>query len=347
MKAIVKTTPTDGFEYITDYSERPVVDGEVRIAVAAASPCGTDRELVRYSATAKAFGLELPVVLGHEVAGTVIEVGPGVETLRLGDRVALESHIACRNCYHCRIGQGHNCLNMALLGLHVDGGFAERLVVTEHACYALPDNVPTETGALFESAGVAVHAMLRSQVTLAGRSVIIAGAGPIGLALVQLAHLSGARRVVAIEPNDFRRGIAESFGAVALESDQAAVEWCLTDAADRHGFDVGFDCTGAPGALDIILQSLRREATAVCIGVPRQPFALDITRYVIKHGITLKGSFGRSLWETWDVLGSLVSQGRLDLNSLVTHRMGLSKFQEALDLQGSDAGKVLLIPGID
>ncbi|RZL76824.1 MAG: L-threonine 3-dehydrogenase [Rhodococcus sp. (in: high G+C Gram-positive bacteria)] len=347
MRAIFKTRPEEGFEYNTDQPERPVTRGEVRIAVAAASPCGTDRELVRYSATAKAFGLELPVVLGHEVAGTVIEVGPGVETLRLGDRVALESHIACRNCYHCRTGQGHNCLNMKLLGLHVDGGFAERLVVTEHACYVLPGDVPTETGALFESAGVAVHAMLRSEVHLAGRSVIIAGAGPIGLALVQLAHASGARRVVVIEPNDFRRGIAGTFGGVALEPGPAAVDWCLNDAADRHGFDVGFDCTGAPGALDLVLQSLRREATAVCIGVPRQPFSLDITRYLIKHGITLKGSFGRSLWETWDVLGALVSQGRLDLNSLVTHRMGLSKFQEALDLQGGDAGKVLLLPSID
>lgn len=346
MKAIVKTKPEDGFEYVTDHPERPVGPGQVRIQVAAASPCGTDRELVRYGPAAEAFGLNLPVVLGHEVSGTVVEVGPGVETLRVDDRVALESHIACRNCYQCRLGQGHNCLNMALLGLHVDGGFAESVVVSEYACYPLPDDVATEIGALFESAGVAVHAALRSQVNLTGRSVLIAGAGPIGLALVQLANASGARRVVVIEPNSFRRNVAEKFGAVPLDADEGAVDWCLSDASDRGGFDVGFDCTGAAGALDIILKSLRREATVVCVGVPRAPFALDITRFVIKHGITIRGSFGRSLWQTWDVLGSLVSRGSLDLEALVTHRMGLLDFQKALDLQGGDAGKVLLLPSM-
>jgi len=346
MKAVVKSKPEAGFDYVADHPERPVGPGEVRVQVAAASLCGTDRELVRYGAAAEAFGLALPMVLGHEVSGTVVEVGPGVQRLRIGDRVALESHITCRNCYHCRVGEGHNCLHMALLGLHVDGGFAERVVIPEHACFTLPDDIATETGALFESAGVAVHAALRSQATLAGRSVIIAGAGPIGLALVQLAGTSGARRTVVVEPNPFRRTIAESFGAIALDADEGAVDWCLGDAADRGGFDVGFDCTGAPGALDIVLRSLRREATAVCVGVPEQPFALDVIRYLIKHGITLKGSFGRSLWQTWDVLGALVSRGRLDLAGLVTHRMGLSGFQDALDLQGGDSGKVLLVPSI-
>jgi threonine 3-dehydrogenase len=233
---------------------------------------------------------------------------------------------------------------MLLLGLHLDGGFAERVVVPENACYALPDDVATETGALFESAGVAVHATLRSRTNLAGRSVLIAGAGPIGLALVQLANASGARRVVVVEPNPFRRGVAETFGAVALDADDGAVDWCLTDAGDRGGFDIGFDCTGAPGALDIVLKSLRREATAVCVGVPKAPFALDITRFVNKQWITVTGSFGRSLWQTWDVLASLVSRGRLDLDALITHRMGLQDFQQALDLQGGDAGKVLLVP---
>ncbi|MEU0469377.1 zinc-binding dehydrogenase [Amycolatopsis thermoflava] len=344
MRAIVKTKPEAGFEFVTDHPERGIAAGEVRIEVAAASPCGTDRELVGYTAAAEAFGLDLPVVLGHEVAGTVVETGPGVRTLRIGDRVALESHIACRTCYHCRLGEGHNCLNMALLGLHVDGGFAERMVAPEHACFRLPDEVPVETGALFESAGVAVHATLRGGMNLAGRSVVIAGAGPIGLALVQIANASGARRVAVIEPNTFRRGFAESFGAIGLDANAAAAEWCSADAADRQGFDIGFDCTGAPGALDLVLQSLRREATAVCVGVPKQPFSLDVTRFLIKQGITLKGSFGRSLWQTWDILSALVSRGRLDLGALVTHRLDLTDFQEAIDLQSGDAGKVLLIP---
>ncbi|MBA8824090.1 threonine 3-dehydrogenase [Saccharopolyspora lacisalsi] len=344
MQAIVKTAPGPGFDYTGAHPDRPVERGEVRIEVAAASLCGTDRELVRHSPAAEALGLSFPVVLGHEVAGTVVEAGPSVETLQLGDRVALESHLACRTCYHCRRGQGHNCVNMALLGLHVHGGFAERLVVSEHSCFTLPGDVATETGALFEPAGVAVHALLRSEVNLAGHSVLIAGAGPVGLALAQLANSSAARRTVVVEPNAFRRSMAESFGAVALDADENAVDWCLADADDRCGFDVGFDCAGSADALEIVLRSLRREATAVCVGVPKQSHALDITRYLIKHGITLKGSFGRSLWQTWDVLAALASRRQLDLDSLVTHRVGLSGFQDALDLQAGDAGKVLLIP---
>ena len=346
MRAIVKQTPTVGFDYRTDIDEPALEAHQVRVEVAAASICGTDRELVSYTAAAEAFGLNFPVILGHEFSGTVIETGSGLTALRVGDRVALESHIACGHCYHCRVGQGHNCLNMQLLGLHVDGGFAERAVVVEQACYTLPDDVPLEVGALFESAGVAMHALLRSGHTLAGESMVVAGGGPIGLVLAQLGQALGARQVVVMEPNPFRRAMAEKLGAVALDPGDDVDGWCRRAAADRGGFDIGFDCTGAPGALDVVLQSLRREATGVCVGIPHAPFSLDITRYVIKHGLTLKGSFGRSLWATWDRLAALVSAGRLDLGRLISHRLALADFGEALALLEGDAAKVLLLPGL-
>ena len=346
MRAIVKQTPSVGFDYRTDVDDPPLEPHQVRVEVAAGAICGTDRELVNYTAAAQAFGLNFPVILGHEFSGTVIETGSDVTALRVGHRVALESHIACGHCYHCRVGQGHNCLNMLLLGLHVDGGFTERAVVVEQACYELPDEVSLEVGALFESAGVAMHALLRSGHTLAGESMIVAGGGPIGLVLAQLGQALGAREVVVMEPNPYRRVMAEELGAVALDPSDDVDAWCRAAAADRGGFDVGFDCTGAPGALDIVLQSLRREATAMCVGVPHAPFSLDITRYAIKQGLTLKGSFGRSLWATWDRLAALVSAERLDLGRLVSHRLALADFGEALALLEGDAAKVLLLPGL-
>jgi threonine 3-dehydrogenase len=342
--AIVKNGPVQGFVHVTDHPERAVGPGEVRIEVVAASPCGTDRELVAYTPAAVAFGLAFPVVMGHEVSGIVVETAPDVAALQVGERVALESHIACTTCFHCRTGQAHNCLEMILLGVHTDGGFAERVVVPQQACFRLPDGVPTETGALFESAGVAVHALQRSGVELPGASVLVAGGGPIGIVLTQLARAGGARRVAVVEPNPFRRAMAESFGAVGLEPGPPATEWCLRVAEDRGGFDVGFDCTGAPGAFDTILRSLRREATAMCVGVPNSPFSLDVTRHVIKQGLTIRGSFGRALWSTWNTLGALVASGRIDLDAVVTHRMGLEDFDRALELQTGDAGKVVLRP---
>ena len=346
MRAIVKQTPTAGFDYRTDLDDPALGDDQVRLEVAAASICGSDRELVNYTATAEAFGLRFPVVLGHEFAGTVLETGSAVRGLRVGDRVALESHIACGHCYHCRAGEGHNCLNLRLLGLHVDGGFAERAVVVERACYELPDEVSLEVGALFEPAGVAMHALLRSGHTLAEESMIVAGGGPIGLVLAQLGQALGARQVVVVEPNPFRRAMAERLGAVALDPGDDVDGWCRSAAADRGGFDVGFDCTGAPGALDVVLSSLRREATAMCVGIPHAPFSFDITTYAIKRGLTLKGSFGRSLWATWDRLAALVLAGRLDLGGLVSHRLALSDFGEALALLEGEAAKVLLLPGL-
>lgn len=331
MRAIVKSIPAVGFDYRDDVPDAELGSRQVRIEVAAASICGTDHELVSYTTAAQAFGLRLPVILGHEVAGTVVETGAAVTRIRPGDRVALESHIACGDCYHCRVGQGHNCLRMQLLGLHVDGGFAERTVVTEQACYMLPESVSLEVGALFEPAGVAIHSLLRSEHTLAGESVIVAGGGPIGLVVVQLAEALGARQVVVMEPNPLRRAMAERWGAVTFSPDDVD-SWCRESASDRGGFDIGFECSGAPAALEVVMRSLRREATVMCVGIPHAPVELDLTHYAIKQGLTIKGSFGRSLWATWDRLAALVSSERLDLESLITHRLSLADFGEALGL---------------
>ena len=346
MHAIVKTGPSAGFAHRTDVADAELGPGDVRIAVAAASICGTDRELVNYTPAAQAFGLNFPVVLGHEVSGVVIETGPTVSRVRTGDHVALESHIACGRCYQCSVGAAHNCLDMQLLGLHVSGGFAERTVVPETACFRLPEDVALETGALFESAGVAVHALQRSGHTLAGESVLIAGGGPIGLVVAQLGQVQGARDVVVVEPNPFRRALAEKLGATALSPTDDVAAHCHSRGADRGGFDLAFDCSGIPSAFDTLLRSLRREATVMCVGLSQTPFEIDTTRWAIKQGLTIKGSFGRALWSSWQLLASLVSAQRLDLDVLVTHRMPLASFGEALDLLDGDAGKVLLLPEV-
>jgi threonine 3-dehydrogenase len=216
MRAVVKAKPERGVEFVTAYAEPQVSAGKVKIQIAAASVCGTDRALYDYSPMAQAFNLKIPVVLGHECAGTVTEVGSGVESLKVGDKVALESHVACWDCYPCRTGDAHNCLNMELLGLHLDGGFAERLVVPAGACFRLPIDFPLEQGALLEPAGVAMHAIQRSKIDLSGADVVISGGGPVGLFIAAIAGAMGAANVVVVEPNAYRRGLIEAPGATAL-----------------------------------------------------------------------------------------------------------------------------------
>lgn len=226
MKAVVKTAPERGAEIRDDWPERDCGPGEIRVRVAAASVCGTDRELFEYTNSAKAFGLTFPVVLGHECAGTVVEVGEGIEQVTIGGHVALESHRPCGHCLECRTGNAHNCANLTILGMHFDGAFAESVVVPETICYPLPEAMELETAALLEPAGVAMHAVQRAAQTVPGQRVLISGSGPVGIVLTRLVTLMGAADVVVVEPNPYRRGLAEKYGATTLTPDDAVVELC-------------------------------------------------------------------------------------------------------------------------
>lgn len=346
MRAVVKARPEKGAEFVVAYDERRISAGEVRIHIAAASVCGTDRELYEYSPMAKAFNLNIPVILGHECAGTVIEVGPGVDSLTVGDRVALESHIACWDCYPCSTGNAHNCLNMKLLGLHVDGGFAERLVIPATACFKLHRDFPLEQAALLEPAGVAMHAIQRSRIELSGSDVVISGGGPVGLFIAAIARAMGAGNVVVVEPNAYRRGLIEELGAIPLAPLEDIIGTCRRLSGSKFGFDVAFEASGAPAALPPLLEAVRKEATIVAVGIPGRPIEVDVAAYLIKKGLTFTGSFGRALWGTWEKIAELVASGKLDLSKFITHRLPLSSLDEAIELLSQESCKVLLLPGL-
>ena len=191
MKAVVKNSAERGVEYVTDYQDPKPADGHVVIEVAAASLCGTDREVYEWTPSAQAFNLNLPVAIGHEGAGTIVEVGPGVTRLRVGDRVALESHLICGQCFPCRTGDAHTCERTRIIGMHIDGVFAEYMAAPQDICVKLPDNASLEVGSLLEAAGVAVHAIQRAGYAVAGRAVLVSGGGPVGLVVAYLAQLMG------------------------------------------------------------------------------------------------------------------------------------------------------------
>jgi threonine 3-dehydrogenase len=283
-------------------------------------------------------------VLGHEFAGTVIDVGAGVSTVRPGERVACETHVPCGHCFLCRNGNAHNCMNMRIVAMHLDGAFAERVAMPEHVCFALPDSLPTEIGALLEPAGVAWHAIQRCTKAVAGSTVLVSGCGPIGLFITQFAVFLGAVDIVAVEPNAYRRELVRTLGAHAFAPDEDVTGFIRSRFAERGGVDVGFEVSAAPTGLGLVLEGVRREGTVITVGHPAEPIRIDVARYINKKGVTLRGVFGRRIWDTWQDLAQLLASGKVDLSWMISHRLPLGELGPIIKLLGSEANKVVVLP---
>jgi len=346
MRAVVKAAPGRGCEFVVDREEADLRAGQVRVEVAAASVCGSDAAFYESGHAGGDVSMTYPRTMGHEVGGVVVEVASNTDGIAVGMPVAVETHLHCGKCFFCLAGDGHNCARMELLGVTVDGAFAERFVVAARSCFPLPEGIDPKTAALLESAGSAMHGVLRSGVNLAGASVLISGAGPVGLVAAQIADALGARRVVMVEPNPYRRAMAHRFGALAVDTETDPLDVADPMSRARRGFDLAVECSGARPALAAALDAVRREATVVSVGLVKGELPLDVSETLISRGITLRGSWGRSIWDTWHRLAALVVAGKVDLDGLITHRLPLSGLPEALQLMKGEAGKVLLDPSL-
>lgn len=346
VRAIVKLNPERGCQLDMNRAEPDLGPLDVRLQVAAASVCGTDNAFFESGDAGGDLGMTYPRTMGHEVSGTVVEVGRLVGELNVGDRVAVESHLHCGQCFFCLSGNAHNCTSMGILGVTVDGAFAERVIVPARSCFPLPDDIDLQDAALLESAGSAMHAILRSGAPLGGASVLVTGAGPVGLVAAQIANALGARAVVLVEPNLHRRQLATRLNVDAVDSAGEPLESADTETRRRGGFDIALECSGAMPALVSAIQNVRRESTVMSVGLVKGMLELNVTETLITRGVSLRGSWGRSLWETWDQMASMVVEGRVDLATLVTHRLPLGRFPDALRLMQGEAGKVLLDPAL-
>jgi threonine 3-dehydrogenase len=343
MRAIVKRVAAPGVEYVADADKREVGPGDVIVKVAATSICGADRHLFQWDQMGQGLRPTLPLIMGHETAGVIAGVGSSVSGWAAGDRVALESHLVCGECYMCRTGGAHLCERMRILGITWDGAFAEFVTVPSSACFRLPETVPFDAGALFEPAGVAMHAIQRAE-SVSGRTVLVSGCGPIGLYLIQLALFGGATAVVAMEVNPYRRNLAKELGAVAVDPSEVDVATvCRKIAARQGGVDVAFEASGSAEALTLLFQSVRRDGLVITVGHPGL-VPIDVTAHINMKYVTLKGVFGRRIWDTWEALLSVVESGQLDLCRIVTHRLSLAEFNSSIQLMGGEAGKILLYP---
>jgi threonine 3-dehydrogenase len=341
MRALAKTRPGPGAELV----ERPVpvpAKGEVLLRVEAASICGTDHHLYTWDDWA-AENLVPPRVLGHEIAGTVVGTGAGVTRVREGDLVGVESHIVDWTCSQCRRGDAHLCRNLKVIGVHLDGGFAEHVVVPE--ANAIESNgLDPAVVALQEPMGNAVHAAFAEPI--AGRAVLVTGCGPIGLCAVGIAKAAGARLVIATDTEHYRLELASAMGAdLALDPLQDGFEATVGDATGGDGVDVVLEMSGAGPALEQALRLVTRGGSVSLLGIFGEPVRVDVSDQVIMKGVRLHGIFGRRMYDTWERTQDLLRSGSLDVSPILTHRLQLAEWERAFEMVASrHAGKVVLVP---
>jgi threonine 3-dehydrogenase len=342
MHAVVKAKAGQGIEM----QEVPVPSpgpGQVLVKVQAASVCGTDLHIFNWDPWAQG-RIHPPLIPGHEFAGVVAGKGRGVTTVKEGDLVSAEMHVACGKCMQCRIGEAHICQHVRILGVDEDGAFAEYAIIPETNIWKLSPQIPHEYATLLDPLGNAVHAVLSGPI--AAQTVAVTGCGAIGLFSIVVAKACGAAKVFAVEVNEHRRAVAAKMGAdVVLNPTTDDVVGRIKDETDGTGVDVLLEMSGVATAIRTGFEALRTGGRASLLGIPSKPFELDFARDIIFKGAIVLGINGRKMFETWFQMEALLATGKLNLEPAITHRLKLSEFEQAMELlRTGDAIKVILKP---
>jgi threonine 3-dehydrogenase len=342
MRGIVKKSPGPGLEMVD--LPRPVVgDDDVLIQVKATSICGTDLHIYEWNPWARDH-VKLPLTVGHELCGVVVEKGANADGPDIGKLVSVESHVVCNRCSFCRTGKGHLCENTQILGVHRDGAYAEYVVVPAINAWVDPPEMPYSIASLQENFGNAVHTA--SVPLVAGRKVLVTGCGPVGVMAIAAAKALGARSVYATDVSDYRLSMAWTMGAdLTINPRKQDVFSSVMDATEGEGVDVLLEMSGAPSAIDEGFRSLKAGGEAALLGLTSADLSFNLDDHIIFKGASVHGIVGRKLWDTWYKMRGLLRSGAIDLAPLVTHRFALDDYEKAFDLMATgDCGKVVMFP---
>ncbi len=332
--------PAPGVELV-DVPEPEVRPGCVKIRLEAASVCGTDLHIFDWDPWAASRILP-PRIIGHEFCGTVVDLGPGVSDRAIGDFVSSESHVVCGRCRQCQVGQGHVCVNTVILGVDVDGGFAEFAVVPKDNARPTNQSIPKHIAAFQDALGNAVHTVMAGPVE--GQKVLITGLGPIGLFAASICKALGALAVVGTEISALRMDIARRIGIdEVLDPRKDDLEAILSKVAPG-GFDAVLEMSGHPSALDLASRHVRPGGRISLLGIFAEGNQGVRLNDLIFKGVDVQGIVGRRLWDTWDQMQSLLLSGKLNLEPVITHQMHFTEFSNAMELMKTGkAGKVVLL----
>ena len=343
MKALVKTSKAPGLEYV-DVDIPTIGPKDVLIKVKGTTICGSDIHAF-HSAPTTLDLMKLPVILGHETCGEVVEVGECVTNIQKGDLVSVEPHIFCGVCYYCQTGAALNCKNLAIFGLQMDGAFAEYTKAPEICCWKHPKGTPYELGAIHEPLGVAVHGVLAGEVN--SKSVAVFGCGPIGLFAIGASRVFGATKVFGLEVAPKRLAMARQLfpDAILINSKEQDPVKTIMEATDGLGVDVAIELSGNAEAMKQAFKALKREGRISLVGVTQGPVELEVHKDIILKEARVLGVFGRVVWQTWWQVRAMLDTGKFDPLPIITHRFPLADFAKAFELaESGEAGKILLYP---
>jgi threonine 3-dehydrogenase len=342
MRALVKPEAGPGLELV-DRPEPEVGPGEVKIRVLRAGLCGTDLHLDQWDDWA-ASTVRPPLILGHEFFGEVVEVAADVDSVQVGQKASGEGHVVCGTCRNCRAGRRHLCIRTNSVGVNRDGAFADFVVIPASNVWVQPDDLDPDLGAVFDPLGNAVHTTL--SFPLAGEDVLVTGAGPIGVMSAAVARHVGARKVVVTDVSDYRLDLARGAGAdLVVNVAERRVAEAQRELGMREGFDIGLEMSGNPSAVEEMLANMNHGGRIAMLGLPKDPFPIDWGR-VITHMITIKGIYGRQMYDTWYAMSSMLQTSdrlREAVASVITHRFPAEQWQDGFDAARSGrCGKVVL-----
>ena len=338
MKALVKQEAGTGLS-LQDVPVPDIGINDVLIKIKRTAICGTDLHIYNWDDWAQNT-IPVPMVVGHEFVGEIVDVGSNVNDYRPGQIVSGEGHVVCGRCRNCMAGRRHLCAHTSGVGVDRPGAFAEYLSLPMSNVWEHRQGIDLDVAALFDPLGNAVHTAL--QYDLLGEDVLITGAGPIGAMAAAVCRHAGARHVVITDINPQRLALAKQLGATCTvnvaEEDLASV---CKQLGMNEGFDVGLEMSGNPAAFKDLLGAMCHGGKMSILGIPGEPLAIDWNT-VIFNMLTLKGIYGREMYETWYKMSVMIESG-LDISKVITHRLHYSEFQQGFDaMNAGEASKVIL-----
>lgn len=338
MKALAKLSPEPGLT-LTRVKKPEVGHNDVLIKIRKTAICGTDIHIWKWDEWAQKT-IPVPMHVGHEYVGEIVEMGQEVRGFQIGDRVSGEGHITCGFCRNCRAGRRHLCRNTTGVGVNREGAFAEYLVIPAFNAFKIPDDISDDLAAIFDPFGNATHTAL--SFNLVGEDVLITGAGPIGIMAVAIARHVGARHIVITDVNDYRLELARKMGATrAVNVSRENLQGVMDELRMTEGFDVGLEMSGVPSAFSSMLTHMNHGGKIALLGIPPSNTAIDWNQVIFK-GLEIKGIYGREMFETWYKMVSMLQSG-LDLSPIITHHYAVDDYQAGFEaMLSGQSGKVIL-----
>jgi threonine 3-dehydrogenase len=337
MKALVKQEAKEGL-WLRDVEVPSIGVDDVLIKVEKTSICGTDVHIYNWDQWAQKT-IKTPMTIGHEFVGNIVEVGANVHDFKVGDRVSAEGHVVCGHCRNCMAGRRHLCNSPSGIGVNRNGAYAEYISVPQTNTWYCDPSISSDVISCFDPLGNAVHTALTFNVV--GEDVLITGAGPIGCMAAAVARQVGARHIVVTDINPDRLALAEKMGAtLALDVSKSTISDAQKELGMTEGFDVGMEMSGNPTALKDMIANMAHGGNMALLGI-LPPTEIDWD-YIVFNGLTLKGIYGRLMYETWYKVTMLIQSG-LDITPLITHRYHYTDFEKGFDaMRSGSACKVVL-----